>query len=266
MHLALPIVAAVLLWWSSTGLVLWLINRPAGWRTMIGRVATILGIAATAGVFLLRDETGLAGAYLGFVLGLIAWGWHETLFLLGFVSGPRRTICPPGLSGNGRFKASVEAILHHEVGIALHAVLLGLISIGAENMVATFTFMLLWAMRLSAKLLVFFGAPNIPEHFLPQRIRYLGSYFKKTNNPAAALCALSFTLAIALGIIAVAQAAPAGGFEQTACILLATLAGLAVFEHLALVIRLPDQSLWSWALRAPGEATDTKSRSGSTSP
>ena len=47
MNLALPIVFSVFSWWISTGFVLWLINRPVRAHRAIGRVTTILGIAAT---------------------------------------------------------------------------------------------------------------------------------------------------------------------------------------------------------------------------
>lgn len=249
MTYALPILFAVFAWWFSTGLILWLINRPRRDHAVIGGVVTVAMLAATTATLFIRSETEPLFAYLGFFLGLVAWGWHETLFLLGFVSGPRKTPCPPGLSTRQRFWVSTETILHHEVSIAVHAVVLALISIGADNIVAALTFFVLWAMRISAKLLVFFGAPNIPEHFLPNQLRYLGSYFRRTQSRRAALASLGITTAMAVSMgFMVADAVP-GAFPHTVLLLLTSLVVLAVIEHLALVVRIPDQALWSWAIR-----------------
>jgi putative photosynthetic complex assembly protein 2 len=133
-------------------------------------------------------------------------------------------------------------------------------------MVAAQTFAVLWLMRLSAKLLVFFGAPNIPMHFLPGHLAYLGSYFRRISNPAAALVAVLCTSAIAFLLVLMALEAPGGGFTQTGLILLATLAVLAVFEHLALVVRLPDDTLWSWALRPACGTTNNETTGGRRNP
>jgi putative photosynthetic complex assembly protein 2 len=257
MDLALPIGFAVLLWWLSTGAILWLVGRPASYG-ITARVATASAFAALLGVVLLREETGLGAAYLGFALGIVSWGWHEVMFLLGFVSGPRKTPCPPQLAGNRRFFVSLEAVLHHEIALLVHGALLFLVSLGSANMVAAQTFLVLWIMRVSAKLLVFFGAPNIPTHFLPNHLLYLGSYFRRAANPAAALLALGATSTVAAGLVSLAFAAPSGGFAEAAFVLLSTLATLAVFEHLALVIRVPDQPLWAWAVRPACENPDTK--------
>lgn len=265
MNLALPIVFSVFSWWISTGFVLWLINRPVRAHRAIGRVTTILGIAATVAIIPLREETTVAGAYLGFLVGLMLWAWHEVMFLLGFVSGPRKTPCPPGLSPAKRFWVSTQAILHHEIGIAAHALVIALLSIGASNAAPAVTFCVLWAMKVSAKLLVFFGAPNIPEEFLPPHLRYLGSYFAKTPHPPAALCALGITSAAAISMVFMVRAAMPGDFAHTILVLLTTLTGLAVLEHVALVVRLPDRALFSWALRPARGAPDSDVTPGRTS-
>lgn len=258
MQVAFPIVFAVFSWWVSTGVILWLINRPLRMHAGIGQVATALMFAATVAIVLIRDQTDLSAAYIGFMLGIVSWAWHEIMFLLGFISGPRKTPLPNGLSGPRRFRASAEALLHHEAAIGIHGVLLTLLSIGAENMVPVLTYYALWGMRLTAKLLIFFGAPNVAEHFLPHKLRYLGSYFRKSSNPTAAFCALAATSCVAAGLSLLAFGAPPGGFNQTVFVLLTTLVGLAVFEHLALVIRIPDQALWSWALKPAYDTSKSK--------
>ena len=265
MDYAVPIFVAVFAWWLTTGVVLWLINRPAETHIGVGRAATAIAAACMVAVVLLREETGIAAAYAGFVVGLLLWGWHEIMFLLGFVSGPRRTPCPPGLSPIERFWASTQTISHHETGIAVHAVVLVVLSIGASNAVPAITYLLLWAMRVSAKLLVFFGAPNIPADFLPPHLRYLSSYFRKEPHPPAALSALFITSGAAVSMALMVREAVPGLFAHTVLVLLTTLAGLAVFEHIALVVRLPDRALFSWALRPGSGAPESDITSGRTS-
>ena len=41
------------------------------------------------------------------------------------------------------------------------------------NQVGLWTFVILWAMRQSAKLNVFLGVRNLSEEFLPEHLRYL---------------------------------------------------------------------------------------------
>lgn len=219
-----------------------------------------------AGVWLLRERTGPTDAYLGFLVGMALWGWHEVLFLLGFVSGPRRTPCPPGLSPARRFRASTEAVLHHEVAIAAHAVAIGALSYGAENSVAALTYFLLWAMRISAKLLVFFGAPNLSDDFLPLHLKYLTTYFGREVHAPSAICALTITAAAALSMVLMVLDAPPGVFAHTALVLLTTLSALALFEHIALVIRVPDRILFSWIPRQAPSELKTSLKTGRTNP
>ncbi len=244
-------VFATIVWWSSTGVVLWLTRRPARAFPRIALAAVLVGLAATLATLGAREVGGAAGAYIGFSLGLAIWGAHEVLFLLGFVSGSRKTPCPPGLSTFSRFLASTEAIIHHELLLAGHALALFALSAGAANQAAAMTFALLWVMRLSSKLIVFFGAPNISEEFLPRHLAYLGTYFSKRQNPACALPSLAFVLCLTLGFGASALGVASGGFDWTIRALLACLAGLALFEHVALIAPVPDAALWAWAAREP---------------
>lgn len=242
---------AAALWWSSTGAVLWLTRRPVQAFPRIAFIAVLMGVAATAATLLVRDLGGAAGAYVGFLLGLAVWGAHEVLFLLGYVSGSRKTPCPPGLSTFSRFLASTEAIIHHELLLAGHALLLWGFSAGAPNEAAAMTFALLWVMRLSAKLVVFFGAPNVSDEFLPRHLQYLGTYFSKRRNPVCALPALAFVLFLTVSIGTSALGATTEGYDWTIRVLLACLAGLALFEHVALIAPIPDSALWAWAAREP---------------
>ncbi len=245
-----PAVTAVVIWWASTGLILWLVRRGRhtfGWTALGASFA--LGCASVA-LVALRGDTSVAAAYGGFAAGVILWGWHEVMFLLGFISGPRKSECPPGLPLMRRFVVSAETIIHHELGIALHALIIAVLSWGAANQIAAWTFFLLWGMRLSAKLVVFFGAPNVADHFLPVHLAYLKSYFNKGPVAAFLPAALTATVTVAAVLSYLALNAPHGSHPSIGYTLLAVLAGLAVLEHLALSVPLPDGALWAWAVRS----------------
>ncbi|MEO0398682.1 MAG: putative photosynthetic complex assembly protein PuhE [Pseudomonadota bacterium] len=246
-----PFLIASLLWWASTGAVLWLVRRSPATYKQTAWALTALALAAMLGLVVLRGETSVAAAYGGFAIGLVLWAWHEAMFLLGFVSGSRRAPCPKGLPTLSRFLASTQAVIHHEIGIAVHAVVIALLSWGADNQFAALTFFLLWVMRLSAKLVVFFGAPNVSATFLPGHLQYLDSYFNRNRNMT--VFAIAFTLAVTITGVAISTALqmPAYSFSFIGYSLLASLAGLAAIEHLALVLPLPDAALWSWLIKHP---------------
>ena len=256
-----PMLFAALLWWFSTGAILWLIGLPRRTFKWTALSATALLIGATILLLALRQETGRWAAYAGFATGMALWAWHEVMFLLGYISGPTRKPCPPDLATWPRFVASAKALIHHELAIAIHAVFIIVVSLQATNTVAAWTFLLLWGMRLSTKLIVFFGAPNISDEFLPAHLSYLKSYFQKRAQSRVAPLAILLATLAAASIIYAAISAPAGGYASLGLIMVATLAGLAILEHWALILPLPgfqaDAHLWKWAQR-PQQTISTK--------
>ena len=246
----LPVLYALFVWWFSTGLILYLDGLPR--RTfrwsMLG--ASALTVAALRGLALSRSDTSVAGAYVAFTCGLAVWGWHEISFLMGYVTGPRRTACPAGCGGWRHLGHAVQAILWHELAIAATAALLVWLTWGAANQVGTWTFVVLWVMRLSAKLNVYLGVPNLTEEFLPDHFQYLKSFLSR--KPMNALFPVSVTLSTvaATHLIEVALSAGEGAFDAVAYTFVASLLVLAILEHWFLVLPLPDAALWSWALRS----------------
>lgn len=246
----LPVLFVLFLWWFSTGAVIYLDGLPR--RTfrwsLLG--ATALLLVALYGLTVSSTDATVGGAYLAFTCGLLIWGWHEISFLMGFVTGPRRVACPKGCRGWRHFGHATETILYHELAIAATAALVVALTWGGANQVGTSTFLILWGMRLSAKLNVFLGVPNLAEEFLPEHLHYLKSFL--TKKPMNLLFPVSVTVSTLIAVLLVrgAVAAGAGTFEATALTLLAALLALAILEHWFLVLPLPDAALWSWALRA----------------
>jgi putative photosynthetic complex assembly protein 2 len=251
----LPVLYALFVWWFSTGLILYLDGLPA--RTfrwsMLG--ATALTALALYGLAASSEGTSVGGAYLAFSCGLAIWGWHEISFLMGYVTGPRREPCPDGCGGWRHLGHAIGAILWHELAIAGTAVVMAALTWGGENQVGTWTFLVLWVMRLSAKLNVYLGVPNLTEEFLPKHLAYLKSFMRK--RPMNALFPISVTAGtvVATQLIGHALAAGEGTFEATAFTFVGVLLILAILEHWFLVLPLPDAALWSWALSSRGPSS-----------
>lgn len=247
---AWPALYALFVWWFSTGLILFLDGLPKPTYRWTMAAATALAVAALFGLAASSGQDTVAGAFVAFTCALTVWAWHEVAFLMGFVTGPRQTACPPGTTGRHRFRLAVAAILHHELAIAATALLVVSLTWNGANPVGAWTFLLLWAMRLSAKLNLFQGVPNLAETLLPDQLRYLASYMRR--RPPGQLFAL--TVSAASGATALlawaAFTADPGTAAATGLTFLTTMAALAVLEHWLMVIPLPDTALWGWALKS----------------
>ncbi|RTL45734.1 MAG: DUF3623 domain-containing protein [Burkholderiales bacterium] len=245
-----PALYTLLLWWFSTGVILYLNGLPRETHKWTMAGATVLLGIALLGVAVTASDTRVTGAYLAFTAGLTVWAWQEVGFLLGYVTGPRRHACPPQARGWQRVGHAIMAILYHELAlIVLGAAVLAL-TWGRPNQVATWTFGVLWLMRLSAKLNVFLGVRNLNEQFLPQHLRYMHTYFRQ--RPSNGLFPVSVIAVTALAGAAwhSAVATSFSAFEVTACSFIAMLLSLALLEHWFMVLPLPSEKLWDWGLRS----------------
>jgi putative photosynthetic complex assembly protein 2 len=245
----LPIAFALFVWWFSTGLIIFLDHLPR--RTF---PVSLLGASVLAGFAFhaltwICDDTSVRGAYAGFVVALIVWGWQEMSFLMGIITGPRKTACSRDCRGWKHFVHGVQVVIYHELAILVGAAAIIGFSWNGANQVATWTYAILWGMRVSAKLNLFLGVRNVSERFLPPHLRYLGSFFRQ--RPMNALLPVSVTVGLVLSVILVQRAAQAGvsEFDATATTFLAAMMVLGVVEHWALVIPVPFEELWNWYLR-----------------
>jgi putative photosynthetic complex assembly protein 2 len=245
----IAIVFAIFMWWFCTGLVLLLDTLPRTTFRWSLLISSALSVAALVGLAHTAQQTSLAGAYCAFTCALLVWGWHELTFLTGWITGPRTTALPASVTGWPRFRESVRAILWHELAIIAVGVVIIAITWKAPNQVGTGTFVLLWVMRVSAKLNLFLGVRNLSEEFLPPHLAYMASFFRRRRmNALLPWSVLGGAVAVAV-LVNTATApgvAPAAAVGST---LVATLLGLAVLEHLLLVLPIPATALWRWAMR-----------------
>ena len=253
MALLLPLLFATLLWFVATGAVLWLDRQPRDQWPAAVLGATVASGIAMAVVIVTGPETGHGAAVAAFVAGLVLWGWHELTFLMGFVTGPNRTVCPADARGWRRFRLAAATLIHHEIAMFITIAAMVAATWGQPNQTATLTFALLFVMRLSAKLNIFAGVPHFSDEMLPDHMRYLASYFRVA--PAGWWFALSMAgiagIAALLGHAALtANAGIATGYGLATALVL-----LAMLEHGFLVVPWRDSRLFRWALPAPHSQT-----------
>ena len=181
----LAILYALFVWWFSTGLVfLVVLRRQAAVRAgLIGAAILfplcLIVLAASAGM------TSVAGAIIAFTAAIVLWGTQEVAFLTGFLTGPRPLPCPPGATGLDRLGAALGAILYHELALLATSGAVVAVTWQSANPFGALTFLVLWIMRVSAKLNLFLGVPVLNDEAMPQKIAYLRTYFRRGPvNPA----------------------------------------------------------------------------------
>ena len=250
----IPALFTLFLWWFSTGVILYLDGlRQETFRwTMLG--ATTLLLAGLGGLHATAWDSTTQGAYIGFVSAVLVWGWIETAFLTGMVTGPRRTACPPGATGWPRLRAALGAILWHECAIIAGALLIAAVTWGGPNQVGFWTFIAFWVMRQSAKLNVYLGVRNLAEAFLPEHLRYLESFFRRRRMNALFPVSVVAGTAACLLLSMRAVAPDATPHEVAGYSLLASLVALGLLEHWFMVLPVPADALWRWGLASRSAA------------
>jgi putative photosynthetic complex assembly protein 2 len=237
---------AMLCWWFGTGAILWLVRRPpSGFRTSLTVCTALLGVSLWTTHISMQDQT-VGNAYLAFASVIVMWAWHEMVFLTGWITGPRRVPLQPGVLGWTRFVQSTQVVIWHELALLLNFGVLLWMQQGQPSHVALCTFAVLWCMRFSAKMNLFFGVPEVGEQYLPRHLAYLGSYFKKGR--LSAFFYVSVAIATAIWAWIVWEVVSGEVAVSTGWVLLASLLGLAIVEHLIMAFPAPMQKLWGWAM------------------
>ena len=247
-ELIVPVLFAVFVWWFSTGVVLLLNGMPRTsfrWSVLI---SSLLALTALYGLAHTANSMSVVNAYCAFTCALLVWGWHELTFLTGWLTGPRQQECTAA-GGWPRFTQAVAAILWHELGILAGGLVIAAITWNAANQVGLWTFAVLWVMRTSAKLNLFFGVRNLSEEFLPAHLTYMGSYFKRRSmNAFLPFCiVLSVSSLVFIGQRAMNIETPVA--DKVGLLLVGSMLAMAILEHFLLVLPLPSTALWRWAMR-----------------
>jgi putative photosynthetic complex assembly protein 2 len=249
---------ALFAWWFSTGAILAVVKRAdAGgrkshlWAVLLALPVLVLGAGLFADTL---HRTEPFAVFAGFLSALMIWGWIEMAFLCGIITGPNRSPTPLGVSGWERFVRAWWAVAHHELLLLAALLAMGWAAQGAANPFGFVTFAVLFGARISAKLNLFWGVPRINTEFLPDALAHLPTHFRISRaNAVYPLTVVALAAATALFVREIG-AAPAPHLAL-GWALVAAIAGLALIEHLLMVIPLPDQKLWRWMLPEPRTQT-----------
>ncbi len=248
----LPLLYTLLIWWLSTSVVLYLDGLPR--RTFRISLAGASAVSLLA-LYAVVEASSLAtpgAAYVAFSGAVLLWGWNELVFLLGFLTGPRVEACSAGCRGWRHFGHAASTLLYHELALLGTGALLFALGWGAPNPVAAWTFALLWGMRLSAKLNLFLGVPNLAQELLPEHLRYLEHFLSRRSMNLLFPFSITAATVVTAALVQWARASWDAPFQVTAASLLASLAALGLLEHWLLVLQLPANSLWRWSLGSRG--------------
>ncbi len=253
--------AALFVWWASTGAILLAVRRADHggpharlWACLMTLPILVLGAAGFVDTL---GDTSIAGIYVAFLAALALWGWIELTFLTGTITGPITSHMSPDVPEWERFIRAWGTIAYHEMLLGAVMVAMILLSWGAENMFGTWTFAILFAARISAKLNLYLGVRKINLEFIPEPLNHLPSHFRIARMNwlfPISITGLSFAAACWLQLLWTADSqADAVGFA-----LLSALTALALLEHWFMVLPLPDEKLWRWMLPerpTPAQAT-----------
>jgi putative photosynthetic complex assembly protein 2 len=255
--MASPWIAALLalfLWWFSTGAILVAVRHAdrAGRRTSVTATVAALPVLVLGlwGFDATLGDLSTGAVYFAFLAALAIWGWVEFAFLTGTVTGPVLQPCPSDLPEWERFIRAWGTVAYHEMLLAALLIVLWIHAHGTPHVFGFWTFAVLYAARISAKLNLFFGVPRINVEFLPTALRHLPSHFRIARlNWMFPVSVTALTFAVACWLERLFAAGSPG--ETVGFALLAALTSLALLEHWLMVLPLPDAKLWRWMLPAP---------------
>lgn len=253
-----PVIYALLFWWFSTGLILYLDGLPERSYRWSLAGATVLAIPALYGLIMFSREATLLASYGAFTCALLVWAWVEMSFLFGFITGSRRTSCPPGARGWRRFGYAWQALSHHELSLLAAFAVVAALCWGGVNQVGVWTFAALWTMRLSTKLNIFLGVRNLNENWLPLRLGYLESYFTRRSMNALFPFSVTAGTVAAILVFRAATGADLPAFETTGLLLVGTLLALGLLEHWFLMLPVSIDGLFRWGFRSRERQTGVR--------
>jgi putative photosynthetic complex assembly protein 2 len=243
-----PLIFTIFIWWFSTGLILKVHSLPKRFFKSIFAASIAVLLLAFWGLSISSQQATIAGAYCSFTCAIIIWGWQELAFLLGYITGSRRSECPNGLSPMTRAWYAFQTINYHELALLSLGVILFFISLDSVNQTGFWTFVILWGMRQSTKINIFLGVLNFNESFLPQHLQYLVTYFRRRamNYLMPFSVLVSVMILIPIWSSAGVDSSP---FDRASYALLGTLLALGLLEHLFLILPFPSELLWKWGYK-----------------
>ena len=247
----IAMLAAVFLWWFSTGAILLVVRLLENHSLLTKLKVCIFSLPILAlglwGIWETSSSLTILGSYLAFVSAIIVWGWIELAFLTGVITGPNKSQCPKNITLFEKFIRAWGTLAYHEVSLLLALGLVICLAYGQENHFGIWTFAVLYFARIFAKLNLFLGVPHVNAEFIPQALSHLKSYFKisKLNW----FFSISVTLLTLTTVCWVERLfAVQNSYETIGFSLLFAISLMALLEHWFMVLPIPDARLWRWML------------------
>jgi putative photosynthetic complex assembly protein 2 len=247
-QIAIPALIALLLWWFSTGIILYVVGLSPRTYPVSVALSAALGILALV-VLAGGDQNTAWDATIAFTSALAVWGFVEMTFLTGYVTGSRKTPCPPDSKGWRRVRFAIEAIVYHELLLLLGGVAI-FAATGGHDRFALEVYAILWVMRLSSKLNLFLGVPMLNAELLPAQLGHLKSYFRRRSMNLLFPFSVAGSAVVTALLIHRAGSDSASDYSVAAYTLLATILALGLLEHLFMVMPVPIAGLWGPQIKA----------------
>ncbi|MFK8082892.1 MAG: putative photosynthetic complex assembly protein PuhE [Granulosicoccus sp.] len=243
MSLLGPILVVIVAWWLGTGLVLYLQQTIVRVRSPL--IATLLTVSALSLVCMQVSASGTQPwqSYLGFLAAVFLWGCIELSYYTGLIGGVHKRQCPDDCATGKRFRLALGASIWHEVSVLFTGGVVMTLFLNAENQVALFSFLVLWLMRWSAKLNLFFGVPNFNTDWFPKRLAYAHSYIRRA--PVTVFFPISVLSAALVAFDLISRAMASDYHQSLIFILPGVLLSLAILEHLFMALPIADSELWN---------------------
>ena len=247
----IAMLAAVFLWWFSTGAILLVVRITENFNFLTKLKVCIFSLPVLVlglfGIWKTSFNLTILDSYLAFVSALLVWGWIELTFLTGVITGPNKSQCPKNITLFEKFIRAWGTLAYHEISLLLGLGIVTLLGYAQGNQFGIWTFTVLYFARIFAKLNLFLGVPHVNAEFIPQGLSHLKSYFKisKLNW----FFSVSVTLLTLTTVFWVERLfAVQNSYETVGFSLLFTISLMALLEHWFMVLPIPDARLWRWML------------------
>jgi len=248
----ISIIFVLFLWWSLTGVILFIAKQGDFVGGKYHLISSIFSFPIFIGAWFYYvnslNASNLLDIFIAFFASLIIWGWCELTFLTGIVTGFTGVNIERHQSEKQRFLNGLKSIIFNEVLLLLCLTIMAFLTVGKANNIGLYAFFILYVARISAKLNLFFGVPYINLEFLTNRLRHLEVFCRVA--PIGTFFFVSFLVLSGLfgSLAVIVYSSGNTPTIQLGYFMLSTLAALAIVEHLFMAIPFRDAKLWNWML------------------
>ncbi len=243
MSLIVPTLVVIAGWWIGTGAVLYLQQQIVQPHRRLIVVLALLSIIALTIMLLASKNSAPVQSYVGFFAAVVLWGCIELSYYTGLITGIHKRSCPENCSTGRRFLLALGTSIWHEVSVIVTGSIVVVLLLGAENPAGLYSFLVLWLMRWSAKLNLFFGVPYFNTDWFPTRLAYVHSYIRH-----ASVTPFFFVSVLIASFVAYQSLNNALSSNSDVSVMLAlpgVLLLLAILEHLFMALPFADTELWN---------------------